>query len=177
MKTLENRDGWTQERDACLRRLWDEGLTGSQIAQQLRITRSAVLARARRIRCATRISAESKALTKPRKKPNTTNFNFASGRQTREPLIPKEPFVHCETVAAPEAMRVPFEALEAFDRRCRYPHGEAHPYTFCGLPTAMGTSWCVHHLKAISPPLKAQIEAAQAEAEPAETSRVLEAVE
>jgi GcrA cell cycle regulator len=163
MKTFENRDGWTAERDDALRKLWDEGLTGTQIAQRMRTTRNSILARARRIHLPFRISAESKAFTKPRPKANATKFNFSAQFNPPPKATPApEPFVSRETVVAPAAQHIPFEALEAFDRRCRYPHGDAHPYTFCGLPTALGTSWCVHHLKAISPPLGAKIDAAMA---------------
>lgn len=41
--------GWDAEQDARLRRLWLEGLTGSEIAEHLPKSRAAVLARARQL--------------------------------------------------------------------------------------------------------------------------------
>ncbi len=150
MKTFENRDGWTAERDDALRKLWDEGLTGTQIAQRMHTTRNSILARARRIRCANRVSEEAKACTRVIRKRNKTNFNFALGReQGREPLagIAKDTFVCRSVDVTPEHLRIPIEALD--DTRCKWAHGEAAPFMFCGAPSRPGLRWCETHARVV----------------------------
>lgn len=141
---------WTPERDEALRGYWDQGLTGSQIAQNMRTTRSAILARARRIRCTARVSEDAKASATPRKRRNVTAFNFAECRKSgRDPLenIAKEPFVSRETVVTPAEKRIPFEALD--DTKCKYAHGDTPPYMFCGEKAVMGLRWCEAHARAV----------------------------
>ena len=121
---------WTQDHDQTLSELWAQGLTGSQIATRMRTSRNAILGRARRIKLPTRISEESK------------------------PRIERDPYVHRETVVTAESARVPFEALEAFDGRCRYAHGDDAPYSFCGAKAVPGQSWCPDHLEAVFPTRK-----------------------
>ncbi len=150
MKTIENQDGWTAERDTCLRQLWDQGLTGSQIAQRMRTTRNSILARARRIRLAARVSEEAKACTRVRRKRNVTAFNFSEARKSgRDPLanLAKEPYASRETVVTPPEKRVPLEALD--DSKCKYAHGDAPPYMFCGEKAVMGLAWCEAHARAV----------------------------
>jgi len=168
---------WTDEKDQALRGYWDQGLTGSQIAQNMRTTRSAILARARRIRCAARVSEDAKASANPRKKRNVTAFNFSEARKSgRDPLanLAKEPYVSRETIVMPPEKRLPLEALEI--SHCRYPHGETPPYAFCGAKSILGTSWCPAHFHAVTgAPHPSQLSGNSGEFELSENLRELEA--
>lgn len=152
---------WTREQDALLAQLWDTGQSGSQIGKQLGVSRCSILGRARRIGLPPRISEESKAFTRPRRKASKFNFGTVAAKPKPKPVLAPEPFVSRETIVTPEHERVRFEVLEQFDRRCRYPHGDEPPYTYCGAKAVRGQPWCPTHFKACAPALAAKHEAAQ----------------
>lgn len=147
MKTIENRDGWTPERKQIVITLWNEGQTAESIGSVFGVSRSAILGVVHRMGLQKRRGdARPRANRKP-----ITKFNFASGKGGREPLatVAKDPFVHRETVVAPEDQRIAFEALE--DGRCKYAHGDDPPYSFCGAKAvAFGVSWCATHFQVVT---------------------------
>lgn len=55
---------WTDEKDARLRALWNEGVTGSQIAERMGMTKNAVIGRVHRLKLQPRVSPLS-TITRP----------------------------------------------------------------------------------------------------------------
>lgn len=153
---------WTPELDSALAQLWGEGLSGSQIAKRIgAVSRCSTLARARRIGLPPRVSEESKASTRPPRKAPKFNFATTATKSKSRPVLAPEPYVARETIVTPEEQRIAFEALEQFDKRCRYPHGDTPPYAYCGARAVSGQPWCPAHFKACAPALAAKHEATQ----------------
>jgi len=113
---------WTDERIEKLRKLWDAGLTASQIAKELAegVTRNAVIGKAHRLGLKSRPSPvktdSSKAKRAPKKK-----------------------------AKAPEKTQV--SLLDLTERMCKWPHG--HPgdddFQFCGKPSEPSMPYCAAH--------------------------------
>lgn len=113
---------WTDERIAKLRKLWDDGLTASQIAKELAegVTRNAVIGKAHRLGLKSRPSPVktdgSKAKRTPKKKAKTLEKTQVS-------------------------------LLDLTERMCKWPHG--HPgdddFHFCGKPSEAGMPYCIAH--------------------------------
>ena len=142
---------WTEERTNIAKTLWDEGHPASHIARILGVTRNAVIGKVTRLKLKPRLAPnENRFVGANKQRPrNTTKFNFATNAVKAEG-IKRDSYVHRETVVAAEHERIPFEALEQFDRRCRYAHGDAPPYAYCGKRTVLATSWCPAHFEAVT---------------------------
>ncbi|MEM1021747.1 MAG: GcrA family cell cycle regulator [Sphingomonadales bacterium] len=111
---------WTDERIEALRKLWDEGLSASQIAEKLGegVTRNAVIGKAHRLGLKSRPSPvkSEAAAAKPKPKAPTK----ASGKVS---------------------------LLDLTERICKWPIG--HPtdddFHFCGKPAKPGFPYCDEH--------------------------------
>jgi GcrA cell cycle regulator len=120
--------GWLAERIDRLKALWTRGLTASEIGNELGVSRNAVIGKIHRLKGyeSARMPAGNKhARPPPAPKP--------------KPPAPKQPRV---------VLNVPFLNLTIDELRagvCRYPHGEASPYLFCGQPTRKGSPYCALH--------------------------------
>ena len=131
---------WTDERVELLKRLWMEGRTASQIAQELgEITRNAVIGKAHRL--------------------------GLSGRPSpvRAEVRPAGASALAERAKAPRmAQAVPARAtlLTITDRMCKWPIG--HPgepeFHFCGQRTHPGHTYCAEHTARAYQPLPARRE-------------------
>lgn len=176
MKTIENRDGWSEQRVARLKSLWADGLSCSAIARDLGgITRNAVIGKVCRLGLPHRkISDNSHKRPYPKQRRSPATFNFGTTKaKANGPSIAPEPYVSRETVVTPPEKRIPFEALEI--SHCRYPHGETPPYAFCGAKSILGTSWCPTHFHVVTgAPHPSQLSNDIGQFEPV---KVLEAVE
>ena len=124
---------WTDDKIEALSRMWlKEGLSASQIGAKLGTSRNSVVGKIHRLGLGLR-----PAHVRQRK----TEALFGS-------YITIKPPRHFPEVYAPNGSRCAIEDLEAFDRKCRYPHGAAAPYTFCGGTAVPGSSYCLAHLQA-----------------------------
>lgn len=149
---------WTDERIELLRKLWEKGLTASQIAEQLgdNISRNAVIGKAHRLGL------------KSRPSPVKPGENGNDAPQVATPVVesraatPAEPIAesHKSVVAAAAASAPTRTAtptagsksdkttlLDLSDKVCKWPIG--HPgepdFHFCGKPAQPGFPYCGEH--------------------------------
>ncbi len=142
--------GWTKERVAELRRLWEEGYTAAYIASCLGgISRSGVLGKLHRLGLSGRIvqttpkpkpqtkTAPAKAEVTPEPVPRSAPADDAAPKFKAEPL-PAEP--------APLRPGITLEDLKP--RSCCWPQGDPNKpsFRFCGARTeAAGDAYCKAH--------------------------------
>ena len=129
---------WTNEREAELRRLWALGYSASCVARDMNVSRNTIIGKARRLG----LLARSSTVMLPRgghTPLHPISRQFTRPRQKPEPA----PVTHDDAL---EFLHK--QLLDLANHECLFPDGEG-PYTFCGQPTARGTSWCRHHLKIV----------------------------
>lgn len=156
---------WTDERIEKLKRLWSEGLSASQIANQLGdVTRNAVIGKIHRLG----LAARAKGATPPAR-PARPRPERREGQAQRAALAAPQPQVRSGAVAvgntaldaareeertpapAPAAEVVTLHGGVAFadigPSMCRWPIGDpAEPdFRMCGRPTPVGQSYCCEH--------------------------------
>ena len=123
--------GWTDERVELLRKLWQDGLSASQIAKQLGgVTRNAVIGKVHRLGLSGRATPS---------KPQRTVFK--APRPARPAAAPSAPRRIAEPLsAAPVPLRLVDEApglatvLTLGAHMCKWPIGDPalDSFTFCG---------------------------------------------
>lgn len=138
---------WSDERIEQLKALYAQGVPFSEIGAELGISRNACIGKAHRLGLGgsnvgrkpgstskvggrTGIGAVVQKINATRKSP------FRPG-----PKIKAEPFV-CAPVVNLEPLNI--SIYELTEISCRYPSAEA-PFTFCGLPQRVGSSYCAKH--------------------------------
>ncbi len=150
---------WTDERVELLRRLWDEGLSASQIASQLGgVSRNAVIGKVHRLGLSGR-SKSGGAETSERGKPGQeteAEVTIVEAPTIAEPPAivshrpaPNFPLVSAapspEPVALPVSERVTI--MELRESMCRWPMGDptSPDFRFCGGRAITGLPYCTHH--------------------------------
>jgi GcrA cell cycle regulator len=145
---------WTSEKTERLRVLWaDANLSGSQIARMIGAKSSnAVIGRANRLHLPPRFDR----MASVRKRV------IADEERERRMIVlkaPRPPDMATPAPAEPPAAQIELEPdslglkiWELRENQCRYisglPHKEsAWSLTWCGHPTAPGSSWCSYHAK------------------------------
>ncbi len=130
---------WTQEQIADLMRLWNDGLSTSEIGKRLGITKNAVVGKAHRLHLSARPSPIKRVAM-------------------RLPLVKQpmpKPAVAVAPVAAPAPApqahsAAPKRAVEMTPHSCRWPIG--HPgdsgFHFCGDSALPGKPYCSTHAAA-----------------------------
>ncbi len=146
--TLET---WTAERVDQLRNYVDAGLTCSQIAAEIGVTRNAVIGKIHRLGLSPGRPAAAPAGSCPQR-----------GRRPRLPsqrqmlrLISAEapPFVADGAAAVPVESANRCSLLELAQDKCRWPVGDpvtnagAADFSFCGNETVRGFSYCAGHAR------------------------------
>lgn len=115
---------WTDERVDTLSRLWREGYTARQIAEELggEVTRNAVIGKANRL-----------GLSKPSK----SSVSRQQRRQQRDTTVRK--------LEAPVGQRATIFTLTA--STCRWPIGDPGDvdFHFCGAKCSSGNPYCDYH--------------------------------
>lgn len=133
---------WSDTRISLLRKLWDEGLTGSEIGDTLGLSRSAVIAKVRRLGLERRAPGGPKdpavnRLPRTRKKkgrPKVLRFIVDEAPRPRPKLNPA-------------ARMVRLADLEA--HHCRWPEGDPRDpdFSFCGADRHEGEVYCPLHMR------------------------------
>jgi hypothetical protein len=118
---------WTPERDEQLRQHVADRRSATEAATLIGVTRNSAIGRASRI-----------GLQFKSEKPQTLNFSM---RHTRPKTAPKP--VPVSAPDAPPSLDLSIEALS--DATCRYPEGNAAPYSYCGQATRPSSPYCQHH--------------------------------
>ncbi len=159
---------WTDERVELLKKLWNDGLSASQIASELgEVTRNAVIGKVHRLGLSGRAKAAPTA-TRPRK----------TARPEGEARPQQRPTTHGNTALAPaleemvEEAPAPAPKAETHDNvvsmgsrctimnltesTCRWPTGEpgTDSFYFCGGKTKPGLPYCAHHARIAYQPVQ-----------------------
>lgn len=151
--------GWTDERVENLKKLWQDGLSGSQIAKQLGgITRNAVIGKVHRLGLSGR-AAPSKPARPVFKAPQAPrSLAPAAPRRIAEPVVAEEV---SEPVPAPVRYldEVPGSAtiLTLGAHMCKWPIGDPSNdgFTFCGRRQDDGP-YCLEHARVAYQPAQAK---------------------
>jgi GcrA cell cycle regulator len=130
---------WTEERVELLKRLWEDGLTGSQVAARLGhgISRCAVAGKVHRFKLEKR---NNQASTRQPKQKQSTAIRLLKTATPKLASVPKR------VVSEPAAdMRIAF--LEVSNKTCRWPIGDPghKDFKFCGASPHAGSSYCEYH--------------------------------
>lgn len=153
---------WTDERVELLRKLWSEGLSASQIANQLGgVSRNAVIGKVHRLKLSARGRASS---AQPRAK-KAPAAGGGGGRSTSRPVRAITATIGATALAAqfdaePMARQVlrPVEnvvipisrkltLIELTERTCKWPNGDplAEDFSFCGNEAGESGPYCGYH--------------------------------
>jgi GcrA cell cycle regulator len=127
---------WTDERVQLLKKLWCEGKTAAEIAQELGgVTRNAVIGKAHRLKLSNRISPIQQNTVKPAARAKTED----------RPVAPRRAAANTDTPI--KVMGVSMVDLK--DKMCRWPLGDPKDpeFHFCGCSTVAGLPYCGEHAK------------------------------
>lgn len=142
---------WTDERVERLKKLWQEGLSASQIAAELGgVTRNAVIGKVHRLGLSgrgqptssmkrqRRVHAPAVRRTRP-----VALGNLAL--QTNIEALAETEFRPRRSVVVPIAKRLKIEALT--ERTCKWPIGDpgSEDFHFCGHDSLEGVPYCEYH--------------------------------
>jgi GcrA cell cycle regulator len=159
---------WSDERVEQLKKLWESGLSASQIAAELgNVTRNAVIGKVHRLGLSGRVksTAQAQPRAKPTRSPSHPLRN--GGGMTRGNTALAIDFKP-RSQAAPEAKPLPrpqeevvvalSERVTIMDLRehmCRWPLGDPgrEDFRFCGNRTGQTGPYCVHHAAIAYQPL------------------------
>ena len=139
--------GWTDERVASLKKLWQDGLSASQIAKQLGgVTRNAVIGKVHRLGLSGRAtpSKPARPMFKAPRPPRTVAAAAYAPRRITEPvLVPPEPVVRYVDEAPGSAT-----ILTLVNHMCKWPIGDpaTATFTFCGRRASDGP-YCGEHAR------------------------------
>jgi GcrA cell cycle regulator len=142
--------GWTDERVELLKKLWQDGLSASQIAKQLGgVTRNAVIGKVHRLGLSGRATPSKPARTV-----------FKASRPARPVSTPSPPRRIAEPAPQPSPIRYVEEApglatvLTLGAHMCKWPIGDPalDSFTFCGRRTGEGPYCGEHSQIAYQPP-------------------------
>ena len=157
---MEAAPSWTDERVDLLRRLWEDGLSASQIASQIGgISRNAVIGKVHRLGLAGRVKPNGGPAPAPARAKGPEPE--AAVLPPEEPTLPEPPAVVSHrpapdyplspppAVAEPVALAVS-ERVTIMDLResmCRWPMGDptSPDFRFCGARSITGLPYCTQH--------------------------------
>ena len=156
---------WTDERVELLKRLWSEGLSASQIANQLgEVTRNAVIGKVHRLGLSGRAKAPVPA-ARPRKerdgRPERTQRPLTQGNtalaaapeEAPEPTPAPAPEPRADNVVA---IGQRCTIMNLTETTCRWPMGEpgTDSFHFCGGKSNPGAPYCAHHARIAYQPVQ-----------------------
>jgi len=148
---------WTMERVDCLKALWADGLSASQIAGELGgVSRSAVIGKVHRLG----LEGRSRGVNPVRHANRQERAPAVPGRRPGRPprLRGQTAALAIATQAAPAPVPqfdnvIPFgqrrTLLELTDETCRWPIGDPQRegFFFCGGAPLAGVPYCAHHTR------------------------------
>ena len=145
--------GWTDERVELLKKLWQDGLSASQIAKQLGgVTRNAVIGKVHRLGLSGRATPSKPARTvfKAPRPARPIAAAPSAPRRIAEPVLTAQPTPVRYVDEAPGTATV----LTLGAHMCKWPIGDPalDNFTFCGRRSGEGP-YCVEHAQvAYQPP-------------------------
>ncbi|HWV96727.1 MAG TPA: GcrA family cell cycle regulator [Xanthobacteraceae bacterium] len=144
---------WSDERVEQLKKLWEAGLSASQIAAELgNVTRNAVIGKVHRLGLSGRAKTPSSAAPRPRKVRPAQQMMRVSRPVSRgntalaqafEVEIEADPIAHDNVVPMSQRLTL----LELNESTCHWPVGDpSNPeFFFCGGKALTGLPYCAHH--------------------------------
>src|SRR6201981_467578 len=144
---------WSEERVEQLKKLWESGLSASQIGAKLgNVTRNAVIGKVHRLGLSGR--AKSPASTAPRqRKPRPAQHMMRVSRPVARGntaladalQVEREPDPIAFDNVVPMSQRL--SLLELNEATCHWPVGDpsSPAFFFCGGKTLAGLPYCAHH--------------------------------
>ncbi|MBB5764215.1 GcrA family cell cycle regulator [Methylorubrum rhodesianum] len=152
---------WTDERVELLRRLWDDGLSASQIALQIGgVSRNAVIGKVHRLGLAGRVKPIGPAAAQGRRKDDLPAEVEVETLVVEEPTLPEPPAIVAHRPApnfplrpspAPEPVALAVSErvtiMDLRDSMCRWPMGDptSPEFRFCGARSITGLPYCTQH--------------------------------
>jgi GcrA cell cycle regulator len=154
---------WTDERVELLKKLWNDGLSASQIAAEIgNITRNAVIGKVHRLGLSGRARPQSVAQPRARKAPaarptgaSPPNHGLHTRGATALASLPQR-MAEAAPEAAPQVnpdVVVPFSErvtiMELKESMCRWPLGDptTAEFRYCGSRSEVGTPYCQYHCR------------------------------
>ena len=145
---------WSDDRVEQLKKLWEAGLSASQIAAELgNVTRNAVIGKVHRLGLSGRAKSPSSSVPRPRK---TTRPAQHMMRISRPVSRGNTALAHAFEMEV-EADPVPFDnvvpmsqrktLLELTEETCHWPVGDpgSSDFFFCGGKSLASLPYCAHH--------------------------------
>jgi len=135
------RSPWTTERVAMLRSYFNAGLSCAQIANEIGVSRNAVIGKMNRLGLSRGRRAAAPGI--PRAASSPRRPHVLTQRLALKALFAAEPVV--TDVVSPE----PCSLFNLTARKCRWPIGSVGTpdFNFCGNSTADGVSYCAGHAR------------------------------
>ena len=130
----DRRVHWPAERSELLKQLWNQNLSAWVIAEQLGITKNAVIGKAHRLG----LPSHKPVQRKPRKQ--------AAAPMWRPKPRTKRAKAMVANGGEHKFLGRRLEQLGPND--CRYPYGDRPPFVFCAVPVEAGQSYCSVHCEA-----------------------------
>jgi len=125
-------EGWTEERTALLRVLWAEGLSCTQIADQIGgLSRNAVIGKSNRLGLPRRKRKEGA----PRRPKEKRAYRIGRASVARD--------LFADALPPPDFLGIPF--MQTDSKTCMYPEGDGAHMLFCGQPRKDESSYCPGH--------------------------------
>ncbi|MCJ2036985.1 GcrA family cell cycle regulator [Methylobacterium sp. J-068] len=142
---------WSDERVDQLRRLWEEGLSASQIATQLGgVTRNAVIGKVHRLGLSGRVKSAEMAGTASRR--TGRDAESESALAVVEDVIPMVDLpveIPPSTTPAPVALTISRRVtiMDLRESMCRWPIGDptSPDFHYCGDRSITGLPYCTTH--------------------------------
>ena len=158
---------WTDDRVELLKKLWADGLSASQIANQLGgVTRNAVIGKVHRLglsgRATTSRVKSSRARRRPSRPRGEGRKNFPTfGNTALKPYYDAEAEADAlpqlvEEIDIPEEQRRTILTLN--ETTCRWPVGDPaeDEFYFCGGASEVGQPYCEHHARVAYQPVQSR---------------------
>lgn len=149
---------WTDERVELLKKLWAEGLSASQIANQLGgVTRNAVIGKVHRLGLSGRTTTSRAKAPRTRRRPAHSQPRArpqlrTHGNVALKPTFDPEAEEEYELAPAPiKELVIPVNErasiLTLTETKCRWPIGDPgdEDFHFCGRYCDVGVSYCEYH--------------------------------
>jgi len=144
---------WTDERVELLKKLWADGLSASQIANELGgVTRNAVIGKVHRLNLSGRAKSAggSPRPRKPRAPSAPRSRHVSIGNTALKTQPRSQPIARRSTIADPDVV-VPISLratiLTLTETTCKWPHGDpgTENFNFCGHRSRDGSPYCNYH--------------------------------
>jgi GcrA cell cycle regulator len=146
---------WTDDRVEQLKKLWEGGLSASQIAAELgNVTRNAVIGKVHRLGLSGRAKSPSSAAPRPRKPRPAQQMVRVSRPVARgntalahDYQVEMEPDPISVDNVIPISQRL--QLIELNDATCHWPVGDpsSTDFYFCGGRAVAGQPYCSHHAR------------------------------